>query len=111
MANEIVGIGYISREGVLYECKPWEHIGFANELCEKLGFAENCQGLQGENILMKQRGWILAKARSFSINIGYTISKAQKYWLLDFLDNFHPLTPDEKIDDAKKLVAGYRPEE
>lgn len=26
----------------------------------------------------------------------------------DFLDNFHPLTPDEKIDDAKKLVAGYR---
>ena len=111
MTNELISkkhatfeVGYLSPEGVLYECRPFEHIEFSNELCKKLGYKDDCRGLDGENILLQQKGWIIAKARSFEMNVEHIISKEQKYWLMDFIDHCHPLTPDEKIQCAKDLI-------
>ena len=62
-------IGYLNREGILYECESYEHLDKAACICESLNIPVDNR-LDAEAKLLNM-GWIAIRARDAYGLIGY----------------------------------------
>ena len=103
-------IGYLDREGNFFKCECWEHLDLATRICNERKWVPKSgtkvNRLTGEDILLKEKGWILFSARSVSMNTEFLVSNKQRDYLLDFLDRYGDcwMVPDSKIETIKDLL-------
>ena len=63
-------IGYLSPEGELHECEPWEHLDKATEIAESLTHRTPLTRLDAEQYLLNL-GYLVVASRSVYGNTGF----------------------------------------